>query len=116
MDQELRAAQMTLGHCLRDLRKAAGFTQQQLAAATLTSRSSIACIETGRQNPDRTFWDRADKATGAAGVLVAAFEDLRLLARRAGAVRFRRAGRGCRGRGAGCRGEAQPSGDGRPEA
>jgi tetratricopeptide (TPR) repeat protein/DNA-binding XRE family transcriptional regulator len=82
MHQELRTAQVALGHRLRDLRKGAGLTQHQLAAATLTSRSSIACIETGRQNPDHTFWPRADKATGAGGVLVAAFEDLRALGRR----------------------------------
>jgi transcriptional regulator with XRE-family HTH domain len=73
MDQELRAAQVTLGHRLRDLRKGAGLTQQQLGAATLTSRSSIACIEAGRQNPDHTFWPRADKATGSDGVLVAPY-------------------------------------------
>ena len=82
MDEELRAAQAALGRRLRGLRKAAGLTQQQLAVATLSSRSSIACIETGRQNPDRTFWDRADEATGAVGVLVAGYEDLRKLARR----------------------------------
>ena len=82
MDQELRAAQVALGRRLRDLRKAAGLTQQELAAATWTSRSSIACTETGRQNPDHTFWPRADQATGAGGVLVAASEDLRALARR----------------------------------
>ncbi len=82
MDEELRAAQAALGRRLRGLRNAAGMTQRQLASATLTSRSSIACIETGRQNPDPTFWDRADEATGAAGVLVAGHEDLRMLARR----------------------------------
>jgi transcriptional regulator with XRE-family HTH domain len=82
MDEELHAAQAALGRRLRDLRKAAGLTQQQLAVAALTSRSSIACIETGRQNPDRTFWERADEATGSTGVLVAGCKDLRMLARR----------------------------------
>lgn len=79
MDQELRAAQATLGRQLHDLRKAAGLTQQQLATMTFTSRSSIACIETGRQNSDRTFWRRADEAIGAAGTLVAGYEHLRAL-------------------------------------
>jgi transcriptional regulator with XRE-family HTH domain len=82
MDEELRAAQAALGLRLRGLRKAAGLTQQELAVAALASRSSIACIETGRQNPDRTFWERADEATGSAGILVAGYEDLRMLARR----------------------------------
>jgi len=82
MDEELRAAQLALGHRLRELRKAAGLTQKQLAAATHTSRSSIACIETGRQNPEPTFWRRADKVTDAAGVLVAGHAVLRTLARR----------------------------------
>jgi tetratricopeptide (TPR) repeat protein len=82
MDEELHAAQVALGRRLRDLRKAAGMTQQQLAVATFTSRSSVACVETGRQNPDDSFWQRADQATGAAGVLVADYENLRTLARR----------------------------------
>ncbi len=82
MDAELRAARAALGRRLRDLRKAAGLTQRQLAIATFTSRSSIACIETGRQNPDSTFWQRADKATGAGGNLVMGYENLRMLARR----------------------------------
>jgi tetratricopeptide (TPR) repeat protein len=81
MDPELREAQVALGHRLRDLRKAAGLTQDQLAAASLTSRSSIASIETGRQNPDSGFWQRADKAVQADGVLIAEYEDLRSLAR-----------------------------------
>jgi tetratricopeptide (TPR) repeat protein len=64
------------------LRKAAGLTQGQLAAATFTSRSSVACIETGRQNPDSAFWRRADDAMGAEGALVAAYDDVRALLRR----------------------------------
>ena len=75
-------ARAALGLRLRDMRKAAGLTQQQLAAATYTSRSSVACIETGRQNAERGFWRRADEATGAVGVLVAGYENLQTLARR----------------------------------
>jgi tetratricopeptide (TPR) repeat protein/DNA-binding XRE family transcriptional regulator len=79
MEQELRTGRVALGRQLSDLRRAAGLTQQQLAIATFTSRSSIACIETGRQNPDRTFWHRADEATGAAGALTAGYGNLRML-------------------------------------
>lgn len=82
MEDELRTARAALGVRLRDMRKAAGLTQQQLATATYTSRSSIACVETGRQNAERGFWQRADEATGAVGVLVAGYENVRMLARR----------------------------------
>jgi tetratricopeptide (TPR) repeat protein len=82
VEEELRVARAALGLRLRDMRKAAGLTQRQLAAATYTSRSSVACIETGRQNAERGFWQRADEATGAVGVLVAGYENLRTLARR----------------------------------
>ena len=49
----------------------------QLAAATFVSRSSIACIETARQNADRSFWERADAATGANGSLLALYDHIR---------------------------------------
>jgi transcriptional regulator with XRE-family HTH domain len=67
-----------LGRYLEQLRKAAGLTQQELAGVVFKSRSSIANIETGRQNSDRAFWVRADEATGADGALVAAYERTRM--------------------------------------
>lgn len=82
MEQDLGSAPTVLGRRLRDLRKAAGLTQGQLATATFTSRSSVACIETGRQNADGAFWRRADDATGAEGALVAAYEGIRAMTRR----------------------------------
>ena len=70
----LRQTRRGLGGQLADLRKAAGFTQHQLADAIYASRSSIAGIETGRQNADRDFWIRADHLTHADGALLAVYD------------------------------------------
>jgi transcriptional regulator with XRE-family HTH domain len=70
---QIREAWRDLGRQLAEWRKAAALTQHQLAALTWHSRSSIANIETGRQKATRRFWELADCALGADGVLVKAF-------------------------------------------
>ena len=74
---EARRACRALGERLANFRKTAGITQHQLADAIYASRSSIAGIETGRQNADRDFWSRADHLTQANGALLAAYDEAR---------------------------------------
>ena len=73
----LQQTRRALGQQLAKLRKAADLTQHQLADSVYASRSSIAGIETGRQNADRDFWTRADHLTHADGALLAAYDHLR---------------------------------------
>ena len=85
---EIQIARHALGERLAHVRKVAGLTQHQLADAIFASRSSIAGIQTGRQNADRAFWTRADQLTRADGSLLTAYDHLRHLqsqpARRSG--------------------------------
>ena len=73
----LQQTRRALGQQLANLRKAVDLTQHQLADAVYASRSSIAGIETGRQNADRDFWTRADHLTHADGALLTAYDHLR---------------------------------------
>ncbi|MDG4760449.1 helix-turn-helix transcriptional regulator [Micromonospora sp. WMMD710] len=66
---EISAARRALGRRLAHLRKAAGLTQHGLAPLVRYARSSIASIETGRQHPDRTFWNRCDTILQTGGAL-----------------------------------------------
>jgi transcriptional regulator with XRE-family HTH domain len=47
---EITAARQALGRLLARYRKAAGFNQHELAPRTHYGRSTIANVETGRQN------------------------------------------------------------------
>jgi DNA-binding XRE family transcriptional regulator len=80
--QDVRGAQEALGARLRAFRQAAGHSQYDFAKLAFTSRSSIANIETGRQNGDREFWQRCDALTHADGALLSAYDDLGDLVRR----------------------------------
>jgi hypothetical protein len=76
-------ARHALGRQLAALRKAAGYSQHEFAPLTLYGRSTLANVETGRQNVPREFWQRCDAALGAGGALVAGFEAIQALRRRA---------------------------------
>jgi transcriptional regulator with XRE-family HTH domain len=76
---EARAA---LGAELAAYRRAAGYTQAQLAQLTRYSRSAIANAETGRQHIPRRFWERADAALRTGGTLAAAYDELEAAERR----------------------------------
>ncbi len=71
-----------LGLRLRQCRIEADLSQQQVADATKYSRSTVANVETGRQNITRDFWNRADQALAAEGSLVVEFDHLCDLKRR----------------------------------
>jgi DNA-binding XRE family transcriptional regulator len=80
--QDIRSAQEALGARLRAFRQATGYSQHEFAKLVFTSRSSVANIETGRQNGDREFWQRCDALTHASGALLSAYDDLGDLVRR----------------------------------
>jgi len=73
---DIRADRGDLGRQLAAWRDAAGVTQVDLARRTCYSRSTIANVETGRQNIPRAFWLQADRELGADGLLVKAFEQV----------------------------------------
>src|SRR5262249_43218024 len=75
------AARQALGRLLAGYRKAAGLNQYQLAPHTCYGRSTIANVETGRQNVPRDFWERTDRAVNAGGRLLAESERLDALVR-----------------------------------
>jgi hypothetical protein len=79
---EIVAARRALGHLLAGYRQAAGLNQRQLAPHTLYGRSTVANVETGRQNVPRSFWERAEAVLGAGGKLTAQYDELEALVRR----------------------------------
>jgi len=79
---EITAARRALGRLLAKQRKAAGLNQHQLAPRTHYGRSTVANVETGRQNVPRDFWERADQALAAGGRLLAAADQLEALVQR----------------------------------
>ncbi|MBB5866633.1 DNA-binding XRE family transcriptional regulator [Allocatelliglobosispora scoriae] len=62
-------ARKALGAKLAALRSAVGYTQETFAPLTFYGRSSIANLETGRQNATREFWTRCDDILQTSGVL-----------------------------------------------
>src|ERR1043165_5855571 len=75
---EIRHARRALGAELARLRKAAGFTQHELAAKIDGyGRSTVASTETEHQSAHRDFWLRCDAALAPNGALIAAYDDLR---------------------------------------
>src|SRR5262245_49163373 len=59
--QAISVAQKALGRQLSRLRKAADLTQHDLATMILTSRSTVANVETGHSRGSKDFWTRADR-------------------------------------------------------
>jgi hypothetical protein len=76
-------ARRALGRQLAALRKAAGYSQHEFAPLTLYGRSTLANVETGRQNAPHQFWRRCDAALDAGGALLAGFEAVQALRNRA---------------------------------
>lgn len=72
--EEVLNARAALGAELAALRNRAGFTQEALASRMITSRSTIANIETGYQGTSREFWGRADELLDGDGCLLQGFE------------------------------------------
>jgi hypothetical protein len=56
--EAIEAARKALGRQLAALRQAAGYSQQEFAPLTGYGRSTLANVETGRQNVARSFWAR----------------------------------------------------------
>lgn len=80
--EPVAAARRALGRQLAELRIAAGLTQHDLAALVHYSRTTLANVETGRQQAARDFWEQSDRAVGAAGTLLATFDSVAALLER----------------------------------
>jgi transcriptional regulator with XRE-family HTH domain len=80
--EAVEEARRALGRQLAVYRRAAGRSQAELAAELYCSRSTIANVETGRQNVDRDFWLRAGSALMAAGALAEASDKVAAAVRR----------------------------------
>jgi len=78
-----------LGSQLAAWRAAAGETQRSLSVKLPYSRSTIANVEVGRQTAPRDFWQRCDEVLGAAGDLLASYDELVSDIRRKAAARAR---------------------------
>lgn len=74
-------ARRTLGEQLHSLRDAAGITQQQLAQIVGYSRSTVANVESGRQQVGRSFWELCDDALRADGLLKSGFHEVQEMLR-----------------------------------
>jgi transcriptional regulator with XRE-family HTH domain/predicted kinase len=68
-----------LGRQLADYRRAAGYSQAQLAKRIDYARSTVANVEIGRQNVGRQFWERCEAALGAHGALLTGYTGLNAL-------------------------------------
>ncbi|MDG4798822.1 helix-turn-helix domain-containing protein [Micromonospora sp. WMMD1082] len=79
---QVAEARKDLGRQLAAWRDAAGLTQVQLARRIPYSRSTVANVEVGRHSITRAFWRCADREVGAAGALLAAFEEVDRLVQR----------------------------------
>lgn len=67
--EEISEARRALGRQLAALRQAAGYNQHQFAPLTCYGRSTVANVETGRQQVPREFWERCDEVLGTDGAL-----------------------------------------------
>ena len=74
--EAVAAARRALGRQLAELRTAAGLTQHDLAAQVHYSRTTLANVETGRQQAARDFWEQSDRAVGADGALLATYDSV----------------------------------------
>ncbi len=76
-------ARRALGAELAAYRRAARYTQAALAKLTGYSRSTIANVETGRQNVPRDLWERADTALRTGGRLATGHDEVEAAVRHA---------------------------------
>jgi Helix-turn-helix domain len=81
------SARRDLGRSLAAERRAAGFTQRQLAVATGYSRSAVSNAEIGHPDVARVFWARCDQILGSGRGYELAFEKIRAAEREAAAGR-----------------------------
>ncbi|GAB3795602.1 helix-turn-helix transcriptional regulator [Micromonospora zhanjiangensis] len=75
--QRVDDAKRALGAGLARWRNQRGLTQLALARRVPVARSTIAGAESGRQCPDRIFWQRCEMALAAGGELLAGYDDYR---------------------------------------
>jgi DNA-binding XRE family transcriptional regulator len=71
------SGRLDLGRRLAAARKAAGLTQQRLAAATGYSRSTVSNAEIGHPDVARVFWVRCDEILKSGRAFELAFEQVR---------------------------------------
>jgi transcriptional regulator with XRE-family HTH domain len=83
---ELASAWHALGRLLAASRRAAGLSQESLAALAGYTRSTVANVETGRQHGARDFWERCDTALDTGTALARGYDDV-VAAGRLGRVR-----------------------------
>ncbi|MGH8791253.1 MAG: helix-turn-helix domain-containing protein [Stackebrandtia sp.] len=74
--QKIAEMRQDLGKMLAKYRKAAGYRQEDVTDPLNYGRSTIANVETGRQNVPRKFWEQADQLLDADGALLGAYEHL----------------------------------------
>jgi DNA-binding XRE family transcriptional regulator len=70
------ALRRDLGRALKEARRAAGYSQAQLARKTGYARSTVSTVESGGQNVPRIFWERSDAALGTGTALLARYDRL----------------------------------------
>jgi hypothetical protein len=71
-----------LGRQLAASRRSAGLSQARLAGLTDYSRSTVANVETGRQQAPRDFWSSCDAALGTGSALIRGYGEVTAKARR----------------------------------
>lgn len=74
----IAAARRALGRQLAALRQSTGHSQAEFAPLTGYGRSTLANVETGRQNVPREFWVRCEEHLGTCE-LVAAYDEIRTM-------------------------------------
>ena len=79
-EQTATEAERVLSMALAGRRRGAGMTQIELAAIVGVSVTTVGHAETGRLWQSRNFWERADKALGAHGLLLRHHDDYRAAA------------------------------------
>ncbi|WP_155247126.1 helix-turn-helix transcriptional regulator [Salinispora arenicola] len=79
--QQLQDAKQALGRKLRELRKAHGLVQKEVAQLVYGTRSTVANVEAGRQMVDRVFWQQCDTVLKADNGLLDACDAYRRLQR-----------------------------------
>jgi tetratricopeptide (TPR) repeat protein len=75
----IAALRSALGRQLAAYRKAASYSQHQLAPLIGCARSTIANVEVGRQQVPRAFWQRCDELLGAGDRLTTTYDELQVV-------------------------------------